>query len=208
MNIIEPSYKITDDIDAVALMKRVEAAGRICYKSEGATTEGSYAKFIASRVKQGHESILEHEKVSVLIVCDRGVSHELVRHRIASYTQESTRYCNYGKSKFGGELTFIRPFFFKEDSPEYVLWITAMRNAEASYMRLLDSGASPEMARSVLPNSIKTEILVTMNLREWRHFFRMRTDAAAHPQMRQLAIPLLMECARMMPPVFGDIEHV
>jgi thymidylate synthase (FAD) len=155
-------------------------------------------------IARGHESVLEHAKISVRIVCDRGVSHEIVRHRIASYSQESTRYCNYSHSKFGGEITFIRPIFWLENSAEMHLWEQAMQNAEDTYNELLKSEATPEMARSVLPNSLKTEVCTTMNLRAWRHFFKLRTAKAAHIQMREVACMLLAEFLELLPCVFEE----
>lgn len=206
MRIIEPSIRLCEPIDGEAMLRRIEAAGRVCYKSEDRITGDSAAGFVRRILKSGHESVIEHEKITVAIVCDRGVTHELVRHRIASYSQESTRYCNYGKGKFGGELTFIRPCFWPEDSEAYALWSAQMESAEAAYLSLLAAGASAQEARSVLPNSLKTEIVTTMNLREWRHFFRLRAVAAAHPQMRQVARMLLTAFQEALPEVFGDLE--
>ena len=139
------------------------------------------------------------------IICDRGVSHEIVRHRIASYSQESTRYCNYSKEKFGNELTFIKPLFWDENTTEYRLWCESMKQIEDSYIQLIDLGASPQEARSVLPNSLKTEIVVTMNLREWRHFLKLRTSSRAHPQMREVACLILNEFHNQIPIIFEDI---
>ena len=205
MKIIEPTTEILDNPDGTALLKKIELAGRVCYKSEDRITDDSAKKFIAGIIASGHESVLEHEKISVRIVCDRGVTHEIVRHRIASYSQESTRYCNYAKDKFGNELTFIRPLFFAENSPAYKIWQEAMKAAEKAYFALIKNGNSPQEARSVLPNSLKTEIIVTMNLREWRHFFRLRTDKRAHPQMRQVAIMILKQFREIVPTVFDDV---
>ena len=152
-----------------------------------------------------HESVIEHEKVTVRVICDRGVSHEIVRHRIASYSQESTRYCNYAKDKFDNGVTFIEPCFFHEGTINYEHWLNAMKVAEGIYLELIANGATPQEARSVLPNSLKTEIVITMDLREWRHFFRLRTSLAAHPQMREIAIPMLLEFNKRIPVVFEDI---
>ncbi len=149
--------------------------------------------------------MIEHEKISVRIICDRGVTHEIVRHRIASYCQESTRYCNYTKDKFGNELMFIKPCFWPEDSAAYSLWKEQVQSAETCYFDLIGAGAAPEQARSILPNSLKTEIIVTMNLREWRHFFQLRTSDRAHPQMREVAVPLLHQMQKLLPPIFEDI---
>jgi thymidylate synthase (FAD) len=192
-------------VDGAAVLRKIEFAGRVCYKSENTITDESAKAFVAARIADGHESVIEHEKISVLVTCDRGVSHELVRHRIASYSQESTRYCNYSKKKFGGEITVIKPCFWQEGSREFGIWLESMERAEKSYFALLEAGAKPEQARSVLPNSLKTEIAVTMNLRQWRHFFKLRTSPAAHPQMRQVARMILEEFKSLVPVVFDDI---
>lgn len=209
MRIIEPSYIIEDEIDAKRMMRTIERAGRTCYKSEHNISEGSAEKFISNIIKRGHESVIEHEKITVRFICDRGVTHEMVRHRLASYSQESTRYCNYANDKFGNELTFIKPCFWNEDTEagkaKMELWKKSMQNIENEYNELIALGARPEEARSILPNSLKTEIVVTMNLRAWRNFFRLRTAPAAHPQIRQIAIALLEELKEKLPVVFGDL---
>lgn len=206
MIIIEPSFEMMQPVDGVEMLKRLERIGRVCYKSESKITETSYKTFLSNIIARGHESVIEHEKLTVKLICDRGVSHEIVRHRLASYSQESTRYCNYSQERFGSELTFIKPCFWHEDSQAYGVWEQAMREAERTYFRLLDAGASPEEARSVLPNSLKTELVVTMDLREWRHFFRLRTAPAAHPQMREIAAALLHHLQQEIPVIFDDID--
>lgn len=205
MKIIPPSFELLNVIEPQNIIQSLEAYGRVCYKSEDRTNAETAGPFIKRIIKSGHESVIEHEKITVKIVCDRGVTHEIVRHRIASYSQESTRYCNYSEDKFGNELTFIRPCFWEEDSKEYLIWAQQMEAAEASYIALIKYGAKPEQARSVLPNSLKTEIIVTMNLREWRHFFKLRTSPKAHPQMREISIPLFMNMRELLPVVFDDI---
>ena len=205
MKIIPPSFEILFAPDGDTLIKNIELCGRVCYKSEDRITEESAAAFIRMILKSGHESVLEHEKITVRVVCDRGVTHEIVRHRMASYSQESTRYCNYSKDKFGNELTFIKPCYFQDGSEEMKLWTEAMKNAEDSYLALINAGAKPEEARGVLPNALKTELVMTMNIREWRHFFRLRTAGRAHPQMRELAGMILSEFRSRFPVVFEDI---
>ena len=195
-----------DDIDGAKILQKLERCGRVCYKSEDKIAEGSAEKFIGMILKSGHESVLEHEKLTVKFICDRGVTHEIVRHRIASYSQESTRYCNYSKDKFGNELTFIRPCFWTDDSEEYAVWKQAMEEIEKTYVKLISLGAKPEEARSILPNSLKTEIVCTMNLREWRHFFRLRTAERAHPQIREISVALLDELKKRIPVIFDDIN--
>lgn len=148
---------------------------------------------------------LVHEDVSVMFVCDRGISHEIVRHRDASYCQESTRYCNYTKEKFGNEITVIQPCFFEKDSREYFIWERNMECCEKAYFDLLDCGCSPQQARCVLPNSLKTEIIMTANIREWRHFLELRCSKAAHPQMIEVACKVLTELRLNIPDLFDDI---
>ncbi len=206
MNIIPPSFELLDRVDGTALLQKIELAGRVCYKSEAKITSDSAAGFVRRILENGHESVLEHEKLTARIVCDRGVSHEIVRHRIASYSQESTRYCNYSLDKFQNELTFIRPFFWNDDPEKFRVWEEAMAAAERAYLTLLDLGATAQEARAVLPNSLKTELVMTMDLREWRHFFRLRAAAAAHPQMREVAVPMLRAFREAVPVIFDDIE--
>lgn len=206
MKIIEPYFEFLDEIDGKKILQKIEKMGRVCYKSEDKITDDSAKIFIASILKNGHESVIEHEKISVRIVCDRGVSHEIVRHRIASYSQESTRYCNYCNEKFGKELTLIKPVFWEFGSEEYNQWYMAMQGIEETYNRLIEMGAKPQEARTVLPNSLKTEIVVTMNLREWRHFFKLRTSIKAHPQMREIACNMLKAFKERLPIIFDDIE--
>lgn len=205
MKIIAPSFEILTNLNSNDILKKLERYGRVCYKSENRITDDSSKQFILNLVSRGHESVIEHISITVKIICDRGISHEIVRHRIASYSQESTRYCNYSSGSFGNELTLIRPFFWEEASEKYQVWLNSMKVAEDAYIALIDLGASPQEARSVLPNSLKTEIVVTMNLREWRHFFKMRTDIHAHPQMREISIPMLKEFQKQVPIIFDDI---
>lgn len=205
MKIVDPSFEILYLNDGEQILREIELIGRVCYKSEDRITIDSAIDFVSKLIKSGHESVIEHEKISVKIICDRGVSHEIVRHRIASYSQESTRYCNYFKEKFGKELTLIKPFYWKDDVDKYSVWLETMQKIENAYNALISMGASPEEARCVLPNSLKTEIVVTMDLREWRHFFKLRTAKRAHPQMREIAIPLLCELKKIIPVIFDDI---
>lgn len=206
MRIVEPSVEIMSTIDYESILKNLEFYGRVCYKSEGSITEDSANRFIRMIIKNGHESVLEHEKITVKFICDRGVSHEIVRHRIASYSQESTRYCNYNQDRFGNELTLIKPCFWEEQQEQYKIWKNNMQMIEDSYNHLISLGAKPEEARSILPNSLKTEIVVTMNMREMRHFLKLRTSPKAHPQMRQVACMLLRELKEKLPVIFEDIE--
>lgn len=205
MKIVAPSVEILTPISGIDILKHIEACGRICYKSEDKITEDSCKQFVRNIIKRGHEAVLEHYNITVKFICDRGVTHEIVRHRLASYCQESTRYCNYSQGKFGEECTFIKPCFWEEGSEQYNLWKNAMNDCENNYFDLLSSGATPQEARDVLPNSLKTEIVMTANLREWRHFLKLRTSFAAHPQMREVATMLLKELKWQIDIVFDDI---
>lgn len=207
MKIINASYEILTPSTGNEL-KAIELAGRTCYKSEDKITDTSAKKFVKTLIKNGHEAMLEHAFVTVKFICDRGISHELVRHRLASFAQESTRFCNYSGDKFGNELTFIKPCFWDEGSDMLYMWKIAMQNAEDMYVHMIKSGAAPQEARSVLPNSIKTEVVVTANFREWRTIFKQRavgTTGKPHPQMEELMVPLLRECVNLYPDLYDDI---
>ena len=216
MKIIKPSYEILTPISdgGIKELQHIEKIGRVCYKSEDRITDDgeSAKKFVKMLISNGHEAMIEHSSLSVKFVVDRGVSHELVRHRIASFAQESTRYCNYSKDKFGNEITVILPCFFDtgmsilSNSLVYQEWKSACECAEERYFNLLKMGATPQQARTVLPNSLKTEITITANYREWRNFFKLRTAEASHPQMREVTIPLLKELKTLIPIIFDDIE--
>ncbi|MFA5023352.1 MAG: FAD-dependent thymidylate synthase [Patescibacteria group bacterium] len=205
MKIVEPSFVIEDEIDGIKILKKLESAARNCYKSENLVTEDSYKAIIKRIIDSHHDSVLEHESITVRFICDRGISHELVRHRIASFSQESTRYANYSKDKFGNEISVILPALIKSRPELFDSWLLACSLAEQSYMYMLDQGISPQIARSVLPTCLKTEIVVTANVREWKHIFEQRTDKAAHPQMRQLMCPLLKEFRNLIPIIYDNI---
>ena len=223
MKIINPSVQLEDEIDGQRIMKKIERIGRVCYKSEGNITEDSAERFVKSIIARGHESVLEHVSISVRVICDRGVSHEIVRHRLASYAQESTRYCNYSKDKYDNQVSFIdikggidldlamntalNNGTLSKENIDLIIneWEEACKDAEKHYLNLSKLGASPNISRSVLPNSVKTEINVRMDIREWRHFFSLRCEDVAHPQMREIAKPLLKEMAKRYPIFFKDL---
>ena len=206
MKIIEPKVELINSPSYSGLLSLIELAGRTCYKSERKITEDSAEKFVRNILKRGHEAVIEHGSVTVRFTCDRGVSHEIVRHRLASYCQESTRYCNYSKDGFGGEITVIEPSWCSEGDPAYEVWKKACQRAELAYFDLMSIGCSPQESRSVLPNSLKTEVVMTANMREWRHFLRLRTASAAHPDMREVAKMLLTEMKNRYPVFFEDFE--
>lgn len=205
MKIIKAGYEIMDPLNGEEILKKIERVARVCYKSEDKITAGSAEKMVRALIRSGHEAMLEHFSFSVKFTVDRGVSHEIVRHRVASFAQESTRYCNYGHA---GEITVIEPVGIKEIASKWEEWKSAMRLAEDHYLDLLEKGSTPQEARSVLPNSLKTEVVMTANLREWRHFFKLRalgTTGKPHPQMVEVALPLLEECKKLIPVVFDDL---
>lgn len=203
MQIIDQSHEILTFINKEYIYKAIELAGRTAYKSEDKITETSSTSFIENIIKRGHESVLEHFNISVKFITDRGVTHEIVRHRLVSYTQESTRYCNYSKKG----MTFIKPVFWSINSLEYQIWLMAMEKSEELYNILLNNSynRTPQEARSILPNSLKTEIVCTTNIREWRHILKLRTSKTAHPQMMALMTPLLKELQSNLPILFNDI---
>jgi len=199
MKIIKPSV-VVEDFNAETMIRKIEMAGRTCYKSEAKITTNSANNFIKRIIKNGHLSVLEHEKITARIICDRGVSHELVRHRIASYSQESTRYVDYLEG-----IEVIQPCYWVADTPKMKRWVGSMRFIEATYIHLRKEGATPQEARAVLPNSLVTEIVVTRNLRSWRNFLLLRCAPAAHPQMREVADMILDKFYKSIPVVFEDI---
>ena len=189
-------------IDGKAMLKHIELCGRVCYKSEDKITDDSAERFVRKIIKSGHESVLEHASITVRFICDRGVSHEIVRHRIASHSQESTRYNNYTKDKFGGEISVIEPV---GGGDELAMLKSSCSYAEIMYQGMIATGVSPQMARAVLPTCLKTELIMTANLREWRHFLKLRTSEAAHPQIRALALELRDKLREAVPVVFDDV---
>lgn len=202
MKLIQQSWSFEQQPDGPAILRQLERAGRTCYKSEDKITDDSAAAFCRSLIKNGHHSVLEHASVSVRIITNRGVSHEIVRHRLASYSQESTRYCNYASDS----ILFIEPVWYpictslqKSQLEAFLLHTANM------YKELISSGWSPQQAREVLPNALKTELVMTCNIREWRHFFTLRCSKAAHPQMRALALDMLYGFVAAMPVLFNDV---
>lgn len=216
MILVKPSFEIRTPICSDKVLMLIEKAGRTCYKSETNITHSSASAFVKKIVKQGHLSVIEHVSITVKFICDRGVTHEMVRHRLASYSQESTRYCNYS-----GGVTFVIPPWVKGIGPgEYDLrnpsiveeiavnpadwaWLCSIAACEEAYLKLLKKGWTPQQARLVLPNSLKTEIVMTANLREWLHVFNLRCSEKAHPQIREVMIPLREEFRKALPEIYG-----
>jgi thymidylate synthase (FAD) len=188
--------------------KLIELAGRTAYKSEDKISDTSYDAFIRGIIKRKHEAVIEFGTMEVKFVTNRGVTHELVRHRLCSFLQESTRYCNYGKDKFDNEITVIEPTTWDEYSPlDQQDWREAIEFAEKKYLALIAHGRSPQQARGILPNDLKTEICVRTNFREWRQIFRLRCASTAHPDIRALITPLRDECIKRLPCVFEDLKE-
>lgn len=213
VKVIKSSYEI-EKIDGRQMLMRLARNGAVCYKHEDhIETLEDAMNFIRRRIQDGHESVIEHEKITVKVICDRGVTHEIVRHRLGSYSQESTRYCNYGDDRFGKEITVIDIKKHLGGTEEgamayYQLWEKHMEECERVYNEMVNVlGIKPQFARSILPNSLKTEIVVTYNLREWRHFFKLRAvNKRAHPQLREITIPMLEDFKRLISVVFDDLE--
>lgn len=199
MRVIKPSIEILSKESYEDMLEIIELAGRTCYKSEDNITDDSAERFIKSLMDKKHKSVLEHAKVTIRVICDRGVTHEIVRHRMASYSQESTRYCNYSKDKFGNEITVIKPCFLDENTEKYDLWLKTCENCEKAYFEMLNMGMTPQEARDILPNSLKTEIVMTLNISSWRNFLELRNSKAAHPQMREVASMIYDEFEQKYP---------
>lgn len=212
MKVVKSEIVVISNNDYAEMLKKIEKIGRVCYKSEANIKDDSAEKFIKGIIARGHESVIEHESITVKVITDRGVTHEIVRHRIASYSQESTRYCNYTNDKFGNQITcidiatgFQYDLSNEEDRKKYEIWYKAMCAAEGYYFEMINAGARPEEARSILPNSLKTEIVMTMNLREWRHFLTLRCSKRAHPQIVEISQMILKEFSERYPVFFSDL---
>lgn len=186
-------------------MQNIERACRTCYKSENLITDESYKSLLKNCLNKGHESVLEHEKITIRMICDIGVYKDLTRHRHASFSIESTRYCNYSKDKFSNEIVFIEPFHI--DKTEYVLWKNCMENIETTYLEMSKLKCSPDQMRMILPHSTASEVVMTANIREWKHILSLRATKHAHPTVQQIMIPLLLEFKKTMPEIFGDVYY-
>lgn len=206
MKIIEPLIEV-ENFDGIKIMKNIERACRTCYRSEGLITEDSYKKLLKNCINRGHESVLEHEKITIRMICDIGVYKDLTRHRFGSFSIESTRYCNYGKDKFENEIKFIKPCNIDDSSELYSNWIGAMSFIEKEYIAMSNNGATPDQMRMILPHSTAAEVTMTANIREWRHILTLRCSQAAHPSIQQILIPLLLKFKSTMPELFDSIPY-
>ena len=205
MRIVEP-WIMVEKIDGKKIMKKIERACRTCYRSGGKISENSYKTLLTNCITRGHEWVLEHEKVTVRIYSDIGSYKDLTRHRHASFSVESTRYCSYDKDKFGNEISFINPIYM-EDKDVYKTWENTMKEIENGYKKMKELGATTDMCREILPHSTAAEYTMTANIREWKHILSLRTTKHVHPSIRQVLIPLLKYFKEEMPEIFGDIEY-
>lgn len=206
MKVVEPWVEIRK-FDGVQMMKNLELAAKQCYRTQGNITDTSYKNFLENCINRGHESVLEHEKVSIRACVDIGVYKDITRHRHASFSIESTRYCSYNKDKFGNEITFIQPCNIEFNTDEYILWYGCMQDIEQTYMKMADLGCKPDQLRLLLPHSTAGEIYMTANIREWRHIFSLRAQKETHPSVQQIMIPLLLYFKEQMPELFGNISY-
>ena len=206
MKIVEPWIQV-ENFDGKQIMKNIERACRTCYRSEELITEDSYKKLLKNCINRGHESVTEHEKITVRMQCDVGVYKDLTRHRFGSFSIESTRYCNYGKDKFENEIKFIKPCNIDDSSELYSNWIGAMDFIEKEYLAMSMNGATPDQMRMILPHSTAAEVTMTANIREWRHILTLRCSQAAHPSIQQILIPLLLKFKSTMPELFDSIPY-
>ena len=205
MRLVEPWIKV-ENFDGVKIMKRIERACRTCYRSEDKISDESYKNLLTNCLNRGHESVLEHEKITVRIYSDIGTYKDLTRHRFASFSVESTRYCSYNKDKYGNEIAVVNPVYI-EDKEVFETWKKAIENMEKAYMKMKELGASTDMCREILPHSTAAEYTMTANIREWKHILELRTTNHVHPAIRQVLIPLLLLFKEQMPEIFGDIEY-
>lgn len=205
MKIVEPWVKV-EKFDGIKIMKKIERACRTCYRSEGKITEDSYKNLIKNCITRGHESVLEHEKVTVRIYNDIGSYKDLTRHRFASFSVESTRFCSYDKDKYGNEITCMKPIYI-EDEKLYNIWKETMEQMENGYMKMKELGASTDMCRNLLPHSTAAEYTMTANIREWKHIFSLRANNHVHPSIRQVMIPLLKYFKEQMPDIFDEVPY-
>lgn len=206
MKLVEPLIEV-EKYDGIKIMKRLEKASRTCYRSEDIINEESYKKLLRNCINRGHESILEHEKITIRMICDIGVYKDLTRHRFGSFSIESTRYCNYEKDKFSNELKMIKPVNMSEESDIYNCWLKTVKDIENSYMEMARFGALPDQLRMILPHSTAAVVTMTANIREWRHILSLRCSKMAHPAIQQLLIPLLLKFKTDMPELFDSIEY-
>ena len=206
MKIVNPYIEV-EKIDGIDIMKKIEKACRTCYRSEGSITEDSYKKLLKNCITRGHESVLEHEKITVRMYADIGVYKDLTRHRIASFSIESTRYCNYGKDKSDNEIKFIKPCNIEKGTKLYEKWEKACQDIEKNYLQMAELGATPDQMRMILPHSTASEIVMTANIREWKHILSLRTTNHVHPSVRQIMIPLLIYFQKEMPEIFESVEY-
>jgi len=206
MKIIEPIIEI-ENANYNQIMKNLERACRTCYRSEDKITEESYKTLLKNCINRGHESILEHEKITIRMICDIGVYKDLTRHRHASFSIESTRYCNYGKDKFENQIKFIKPVNIEEGTEIYEEWKKSLEEIEKHYIKMAELGATPDQMRMILPHSTAALVTMTANIREWKHILSLRCTKHAHPAVEQVMIPLLIHFKKNMPEIFENIEY-
>ena len=211
VKIAAPKVEVLTPLDGDAILKHLELCARNCYIHivwqmmwKGAD---SARQMVRKLLELGHEAMIEHYNLTVKLTCDMGVYKDLTRHRHVSYAIESTRYCNYSKGKFGNELTVMKPCHIKEGTPEYQIWLSTMETIEKNYNAMAELGCKPDQLRMLLPHSIKADVIMTANLREWRHIFKLRCAPAAHPTVQEVMKMLLGTLKREIPVIFDDIPY-
>lgn len=206
MKVIKPYIEI-ENYNGTKIMKNIEKACRTCYRSEDKISDESYKTLLKNCISRGHESVLEHEKITIKMICDIGVYKDLTRHRIASFSIESTRYCNYSKDKFDNEVRFIQPCNIDIGTIEYAYWLNVMQVISNTYNEMSRVGCTPDQMRMILPHSTAAEVTMTANIREWKHILELRANSHTHSAVQQLMIPLLLKFKEDMPEIFGDIKY-
>lgn len=207
VKIVEPSVEIITEIDGNKILKTIERAARTCYKTEDNISEdaSSAKKMISKLIEMGHTAMIEFADIHVILTADTGVLKDLTRHRHCSFAVESTRYCNYSKGKFGNEITVIKPCNIEEGTKEYDLWLECMENIESTYNKMAELGCKPDQLRMLLSHSLKCNINLKANIREWRHIFSLRCAKAAHPSVQQIMKMVLVEFHKQIPILFDDL---
>lgn len=207
VKIVEPSVEIITELNGDKILKTIERAARTCYKTEDNISEDteSAKKMISKLIEMGHTAMIEFADVHVILTADTGVLKDLTRHRHCSFAVESTRYCNYSKGKFGNEITVIKPCNIEEGTKEYDLWLDCMNNIETTYNQMAELGCKPDQLRMLLPHSLKCNINLKANVREWRHIFSLRCAKAAHPSVQEIMKMVLVEFHKQIPILFDDL---
>lgn len=205
VKIIEPKVEV-EKFNGIDIMKKLERACRTCYRSEDIIGDETYKILLKNCINRGHESVLEHEKISIRLITEIGAYKDFTRHRLSSFSIESTRFCSYDKNKFNNEIKIINPKYII-DPMIYDIWLKSCKTMEENYMLMKKLGANNDMCREILNHSVAAEVVMTCNIREWRHILSLRCSKMVHPSLKVIFIPLLLLFKKEMPELFDDIDY-